>query len=62
MSRRLLRLHARHDGERDGEHGGDWPSATDRRRRPSSSCRMVGAFFIDFTNAIIITFCLNALT
>ncbi len=33
-----------------------------RRRALSWSRRMVGAFFIDFTNALIITLFLNLLT
>ena len=36
-----------------------WSSATGPRRAHFWSRRMVGAFFIDFTNALIITGCLN---
>ena len=59
--RRPLRLHAGHDGQRDGEHGG-----AGRPLRPGAAAflvvPMVGAFFIDFINAVIITLCLNIWT
>jgi len=49
---RLRRLHAGHDGER---RGGD--EFADRTLRPRAAC--LGAFLIDFTNAIVITIFIN---
>ena len=55
---RLHRVHAGHDGERDGQHEGAGRAV---RTAPKAFLvvPMVGAFFIDFTNALIITAFLN---
>ena len=59
--RRVHRVHARHDRERDGGH-----ARPGERYGPAPRAFLVapivGAFFIDFTNALIITLFLNLLT